>query len=151
MGIVMSVRTRFYKRVCNNNASFCMIWSPKILFYDLYRTHSLANLQLSALSNKQRILLTENCLQWQKQSSYKSKECFICPFGLKKRNSPNSGDQGFSTASKDSHNVQGMLWVCPTTSPILLYCCHKVYLQNGLCKLITCRQSCMLSTPVISC
>ena len=82
----------------------------------LDHTHSLASLQWSGLSNQQMLLLTENCLQYQKWSPYKGRGVVSMPVCVKReRNGLASADQGLSRANQDSCHVHGIL--CPS-SPI---------------------------------
>ena len=64
--------------------------------HDLCHAHSLAGLQWSGLSDQRMLLPTENCLQWQKWSSYKGGGAFLCP---------TSANQGFLIASQGSCHV----------------------------------------------
>ena len=74
----------------------------------------------------------------------KAEEPYLCPFVS--RNAQASANQGCSTASQGSCHV-----LKPTHLPLShLFCYRKTYLQNGLRQLITCGQSCMTSTLVIS-
>ena len=76
--------------------------------HDLCHTHSLVSLQCSGLSDQWMLLPTENCLQWQKWSSYKGGGPFLCQ---------TSGNQGFPIASQGSCHVHGTPCWNPPTSP----------------------------------
>ena len=72
--------------------------------HDLGRTHSLASLQWSGLSNQQTLLLTENAYNDRNGAPKKGRWAVSTPVCAKReRNGPASADQGLSIASQDSH------------------------------------------------
>ena len=66
------------------------------------------------------------------------------------RNAPVSANQELSIASRDSCYVHGMSWLSPSPTPIPPFWLMQNLSSNGLHQLITCGQSCMRCTLVIS-
>ena len=136
----------FCYELAQETSAMCSSIKP-LRVHDLCHTHLLASLQWSGPSDHWMLLPTESCLQCQKWSPEKALSTPVCV--KKERNGPASVNQGFSTASQGSCHLHGTLCWNPPVSHLI--CEWKTYLQNGLHQLITCSQSCMMSTLVISC
>ena len=90
--------------------------------HDLNQIQLSASFQWSGLSNQRTLLLTENCLQFQKWCPDKGRGVVSMPIcGIKVRNGLFSGNQAYSTASQDSWHVHVTLCWNPLTSAYLIF------------------------------
>ena len=104
---------------------------PKL--YDLSHTNSLVSFQWSGLFDQWTLRLTENCLQIQNWYPYKGRGVLLVPICADKvRNDPAKA-AAMCTACHDYAHPH------PPIPPFLL--AQNLYLQNGLCQLITRGQS----------
>ena len=117
--------------------------------HDFGHTQTLASFQWSGLSNQQTLLLTENCLQCQKWSTYKGTGAVSMPICAKREWPSQCRPRPFYSQPKQPPSAHCLVTM-PTHLPYPAHFASKTYLQNGLCQLITCGQSCMTSTLVIS-
>ena len=79
---------------------FFEVWEILWGVHDLDHSHSLATFQWSGLSNQQTLLVTENCLQYQKWCPYRVGVVSIPVVANKVRNSPASIDQVYTFCSQ---------------------------------------------------
>ena len=102
------------------------------------------SLQLSGVF-EQMLRKTQNCLQCWKWIPYNGREVVFT--AKKERNSPVSADQGLSTTSQNSCHVHGTCdYACAPPPYPTLFASTKPTFKMGLRKVITCSQSCTMST-----
>ena len=128
--VVLKLRMSAFPLLLQATLSISSFW-----VHDLGCTHPSATLQWSGLSGQQMFLQTENCLQWQKRSSYKGRGV-VSTLVYTTRT-----DQSFSTVKTAGmcHPVE----VTPTHHSLS----HLFVSPKSIFK-TDCGQSCMILNPI---